>query len=298
MAGTSWAELLTLTTADSAQVNGNLDYMEGDIFPHSSGTYADNLYYAGSSSYKFKGLGTKSFSPSSTTQGIAFGKAEADTSAALDLSAMQKALYVPVMTEAVRDGLTPKNGFIIYNSTIGRVEQYSNNSWRGISIPQGIVSKKVGYATATYSASASYVKILETEGSGRVLTIWGQNIGVGVNPLINFYSHNASLRVTIDGQTLGADWKYLYPSSDNVVPDITLTTACMFRRDPRADTTSALRLYADRSPFPEDIYTQRYEALDIHFNSSVLVEAKAEFVGGTSWTLTSTLAVAVLYEIS
>lgn len=284
MAGTSWTVFRPGRIMNASQVNANFDYCEGDILPHTGGDFTDGAYLLGSSTYRFKGVNTYAFSPSSTTDGIAMGQATADTSAALDLSAMQKALYFPVMTTAVRDALTPQSGFVIYNSTTGFIERYEGGQWINMNSPIGIKAKKVVYTTADETATAVYATVLDTSGSGRLLSCWAKNIA-NTN---SSYNHYTSLRITIDGSTISSDTKLL--SAVN-----TDTHTAFYRRDPRANTTSSLRLYADTHTNVETV-AARFEALDLSFKSSILIETKIEAQSATAYP--STDACGVLYEIS
>ena len=78
---------------------------------------------------------------------------EAHPSAMLDISAPDKGLLIPRMTDAQRNGISPVTGLIIYNTTSNMIEFYNGTSWYrlnvGFSCGQPLVDSRDGHVYNT-----------------------------------------------------------------------------------------------------------------------------------------------------
>lgn len=88
---------------------------------------ADNTQDFGSSSLRWK---TGYFG---TSLGVGVTAPPA-TSAALEVNSTTGAVLIPRMTTTQRDALTPVNGMIIYNSTLGKFQGYEAGAWNNFSV--------------------------------------------------------------------------------------------------------------------------------------------------------------------
>jgi len=77
---------------------------------------------------------------------------------------------IPVVTTTQRDALTPTEGYFIYNSTVHKMQQYTENGWESIASPPILTS-------SSYPNSQTAIS---TDG-GDVITLTGANFEVGVN---------------------------------------------------------------------------------------------------------------------
>lgn len=188
MAGTAWHTLVAGRKRKASEVNENFEWLQGHIVPMNAGVQADATYNLGTSAYNWLNIWVSnayvhSLNPTTTAGGIAFGKAAATTDAGLDLSAMPKALYLPLLTTVQRDGLTPQAGFIIYNSTNSRMERYEGGQWIAMNSPIGFAGK----AQTSTSDAVSNTILKSISGSGRIVSL------LSFNP--------AAFTVVVDGTT-------------------------------------------------------------------------------------------------
>jgi hypothetical protein len=184
MAGTTWNNFVPGRKAKASEVNENFEWLSGDVVPHNQGDKTDSAYFLGMSDYKWKGVHTYSINPSTTSHGVAIGKEVADNSSALDLSAFQKAIMFPKLTNMERDALSPQNGMMIWNDTSQRFERYEGGQWLAMNNPIGFAGKTTSILTNT----SAYIEVVNIYGSGIIKLITREG-------LINDHA----VTITIDG---------------------------------------------------------------------------------------------------
>jgi len=79
-------------------------------------------------------------------------------------------IRIPTITTTARDALTPTAGYMIFNTTVGAMQQYDGSAWNTIAKPPII-------ASMSYSGSATAVD----PAGGETITISGSNFETGVN---------------------------------------------------------------------------------------------------------------------
>lgn len=164
----TWPSLLAGRKARASEVEAKFDWAEANLWPHSAGVTADATYDLGKSSARWKnGWFSGGFNPTSTAAGIAIGKDSANANTCLDLSAMPKAVYLPILTTTQRNALTPQSGFLIYNSTNSRMERYEGGQWLAMNNPIGFAGK--AYTATSDAISNTIVKSIT--GSGRIIAL-------------------------------------------------------------------------------------------------------------------------------
>jgi len=77
---------------------------------------------------------------------------------------------IPVVTTTQRDGLTPTEGYLAYNSTVHKMQQYTNNGWESIASPPILTSSSYPNSQTAISTAG-----------GDVITLTGANFEVGAN---------------------------------------------------------------------------------------------------------------------
>lgn len=162
-ASSTWPELIANRKAKASEVESKFDWIQGNIYSHYGGNHTDSVYNIGTVAARFSGVYTRSLNPTTTAAGIALGKTTADANTCFDMSAFQKAMYLPILTTTERTALTPQEGFVIYNSTNTRMERYEGGQWLAMNNPIGLITKVKSQNTTT---------ALTVSGSGRVISIW------------------------------------------------------------------------------------------------------------------------------
>ena len=77
---------------------------------------------------------------------------------------------IPVVTTTQRDALTPTEGYLAYNSTVHKMQQYTNNGWESIASPPILTSSSYPNSQTAISTAG-----------GDVITLTGANFEVGAN---------------------------------------------------------------------------------------------------------------------
>lgn len=247
-----WPDLVAGRKAKASEVEAKFDWLEGSLFPHNSGNATNNAYDIGTSTYNFRTgyFGTSIYAPAlnptTTASGIAIGKDTADASSCLDLSAMPKAIILPVLTTTQRTALTPSEGMIIYNSTNSRMERYEGGQWIAMNNPIGLKSKVVFPTVST-----TYVDALNVTGSGRLLQVVRTNGNAGAG-------ETETTSLIIDSATYTS---YILA---------TATGTYIMQRDPRATSSSFIFTTTASTP------------LDIEFRNSLQIQMKKSTAGGNN----------------
>jgi len=179
--GANWNDLTQGKKAKASQVLENMAWGgEGHLFPHFSGTTADNTYDLGGATEQWRtgyfgtGLYSPNINPSTSAGGVAIGQASANANTCFDMSAFPKAMYLPILTTTERNNLTPSAGFILYNSTNSRMERYEGGQWLAMNNPIGLKAK----APITHIQGATQT-VADLTGSGRILSLksWFETAG-------------------------------------------------------------------------------------------------------------------------
>lgn len=157
----SWPSLVGGRKAKASEVELKFDWLEGDLWPMQSGTTANLTYNLGASDKQWKGAWMGGINPTSTAAGVAIGKELAGSSTCLDMSAMKKAMLLPIVTTAEQGSLTATAGMIVYNSTNSRMERYEGGQWLGMNNPYGLVAK-----VKHNNISNAYAEAFNVSGSG------------------------------------------------------------------------------------------------------------------------------------
>lgn len=210
-----WPDLVAGKKAKASEVEAKFDWLEGSLFPHNSGNATNNAYDIGTSTYNFRtgyfgtSVYTPALNPTTTASGVAIGKDTANANTCLDLSAMPKAFYMPLLTTTQRDALTPAEGMLIYNTTNTRAERYEGGQWLAMNNP-------IGFKEKVYNASINsntYTDLLNVTGSGRLISaIWNSTSG-GTGS-------TQTVSLIIDGTTYGISFlnttTVMYVGLDNI----------------------------------------------------------------------------------
>lgn len=163
MAGSSWPDLIAGRTAKASEVEAKFDWLEGDIVPMTGGNQTDSVYYLGTAGARWLGVYTRSINPTTTAGGVAIGTTTANTSALLDIAGA-KAVLLPRLTTTERDALTPAAGMVIYNSTLGQFQRYTN-AW---GILGGTVYRTQPAAQTSSSSAVTTSALNVASGGGRL----------------------------------------------------------------------------------------------------------------------------------
>lgn len=206
----TWPDLVAGKKAKASEVEAKFDYLEGSIWPMAAGVATDNAFDIGLAASKFRtgyfgsSVFTPSLNPTTTAAGVAIGKAAAGDSTCLDMSAMPKAMLLPIVTTVQQAALTATAGMLVFNSTNARMERYEGGQW----LP---MANYYGFLSATFTASTgAYATALSVTGSGRLLNIFA-GFAAG-----NTFSTN--LIPTIDGVTYGTSSSAVTTSAISFVP--------------------------------------------------------------------------------
>lgn len=159
----SWPDLVAGKKAKASEVEAKFDWLEGNLYPMLSGTTYDLTYNLGASDKQWKQAWVGGLNPTSTAAGVAIGKELAGSSTCLDLSAMPKAMLLPIVTTVQQSALTATAGMIVYNSTNARMERYEGGQWLAMNNPYGLVEK----VKAT-NATTSFTEVINLSTSGNV----------------------------------------------------------------------------------------------------------------------------------
>lgn len=187
-AASTWPSLLAGRKAKASEVESKFDWLQTNLYPHNGGNLTDSAYDIGTAVARWSSIYTRSLNGTTTAAGVAIGKTTADANTCLDLSAMQKAMYLPILTTTERNALTPQAGFIIFNSTNSRMERYEGGQWLAMNNPIGMVAKVSVNATTAYSS------LLSVAGTGRLVSLhFKANSAGNVN--------SASATLILDGVT-------------------------------------------------------------------------------------------------
>jgi len=249
----TWPDLVAGRKAKASEVEAKFDWIEGTLWPMMSGTTADLTYDLGASGKSWKSAWMGSINPTTTASGVAIGKDSANASTCLDMSAMPKAMLMPILTTAQRNALTPTAGMMIYNSTNSRMERYEGGQWLAMNNPYGFK-----FATNNFSTTA-WVDIVNTTTSGMLKNIYFTAVSGTLTA--------AYITVTIDGTAL------------NTITsgDVGVLTACVACVTP-LNTTATEVLGMTTATFP--IAFTSPENLNISFNTSIRVQMRAGADGG------------------
>ena len=93
----TWPDLVAGKKAKASEVEAKFDYLEGTLWPMSGGEATDSAYDLGLSTAYWRAGWVKSLNPTSTANGVAIGQLTANANTCLDLSAMPKAFYMPLL---------------------------------------------------------------------------------------------------------------------------------------------------------------------------------------------------------
>jgi hypothetical protein len=171
----TWPDLVAGKKAKASEVEAKFDWLEGSLWPMASGATADVTYDLGGNGKSWRQAWFTSINPTTTASGIAIGKTTADSSSVLDLSAIPKAILMPVVTTVQRNALTPAEGMMVYNSTNSRMERYEGGQWLAMNNPIGFKDKVRATSTNVETATA-----LQVSGSGRLTSVYFES-GTGTN---------------------------------------------------------------------------------------------------------------------
>jgi hypothetical protein len=121
-------------------------------------------------------------------------------------------LQVPQLTTIQRDGLTPINGMIIYNSTTTQFERYQAGAWAAFGGPPGdsVIVQVVNYQTGEFATGTTLIPIDDTipqnnEGD--------QYMPKGGDPDITITPQSGSSKLKIDVVWMG----HSTPAGSNIV---------------------------------------------------------------------------------
>ena len=164
----SWPTLSAGKVARASDVEAKFDYSEHSLWPHSTGTRADNSFDLGDTTTAgwrcFYGY---SINATSTAQGLAIGTTTVSNNSdlALEISGI-RAFRVSRLSTTQRNNLAGLEGMIVYNSTTTRLQTYENGSWKNmLGASFGIIAKlKISTASATTQTSLSFT------GNGRLVS--------------------------------------------------------------------------------------------------------------------------------
>ena len=162
----TWPDLVAGKKAKASEVEAKFDWLEGSLWPMASGATADVTYDLGGNGKSWRQAWFTSINPTTTASGIAIGKTTADSSSVLDLSAIPKAILMPVVTTVQRNALTPAEGMMVYNSTNSRMERYEGGQWLAMNNPIGLKEK-----VSDTNATTAYEEVVSVAGSGRIRQI-------------------------------------------------------------------------------------------------------------------------------
>jgi hypothetical protein len=247
----TWPDLVAGKKAKASEVEQKFDWLEGSLLPHSSGNFTTNAYDLGMSSASWRATWTKSLNPTTTASGVAIGQLAANANTSLDLSAMPKALYMPILTTVQRDALTPSAGMMIYNSTNSRMERYEGGQWLAMNNPYGLVTKiRVAKQTTSYS------EVLNITGSGNIKqislkwdgtdnpTIYGL---IDASTTVNTLTTSTNASVVIEGRYTASTFG-LYETTASYLPPYHVnapykSSAIIYYKSTTGNTASVSLIY-------------------------------------------------------
>lgn len=202
-----WPSLVAGKKAKASEVEEKFSWLEGSLLPMESGTTFNLTFNLGSNGKAWKQAWVGGLNPTSTAAGVAIGKELAGSSTCLDLSAMPKAVQLPILNTTERDALTAASGMLVYNSTTASIEKYEAGGWRTIG---EAVGGTLVTASLSRNAGDPIADILNISGTQGQLNqfYYVTAATTGVHP-INIY-------LTIDGlTTTQANLRYVNAISAN-----------------------------------------------------------------------------------
>ncbi len=175
----NWPDLTQGTKANATDVEAKFDFSEHNLWPHSSGTKADNTYYLGDTDASWIGVYTHSLDPLGLL-GVALGTTTVANASdvALEVSGA-RAIYMPRLSTTQRDALTGRDGFIIYNTTSAKGQIFENGGW------QDMAGAKIGIVAKLQAsvATTALANVVNFSGSGRIRGIHFVSAASGTSQL-------------------------------------------------------------------------------------------------------------------
>lgn len=235
----TWPTLTSGGIARASDVEAKFDYSEFNLWPHSTGTRANNTFDLGDSTTAYwRTAWLFSLNATTTAQGLAIGTTTVNnnSSTALEIAGT-RALLIPRLTTAQRGALTPTNGMMIYNSTTNQFQVYENGAWRtmgGAAI--GLIAKVVGH-----TLSEAYVDVVNISTSGRLFGFASirqtgtDNLGTNAADIVMD-------AITLGSTTLTTTTRYLdMPFIEATTTTFTITTAANRHLDAYFNTSLVAR---------------------------------------------------------
>jgi len=185
----SWTTFVAATKAKASEVNGNFDFAEANLWPHSTGTKVDKTYSLGDTDASWLNVYAHNIIGGSTGVTVGTTTATQPTSTAMEVAGT-KAFLMPRLTTTERDALTAVNGMVIYNETTELWNFYENGTWR-------VMANQFGFEATDTTA--------ETTTATTVLSITSAGVFRGAKLVSGNPSTNVIVSIILDGITMSAD---------------------------------------------------------------------------------------------
>lgn len=141
--------------ARASDVEARFDWSEHNLWPHSSGTKADNAYSLGDTDSSWANLYVHQINPTGPVQLVIGSTTAANSDTGLEVS-LQRAFVFPRVTQATKDGWSGVNGMACYDSTLEKFQIYENGGWVSLGAPIQQVLHTLTSASITTANTATH----------------------------------------------------------------------------------------------------------------------------------------------